>query len=173
MSQEMIDYPDAVWTRPQQIDKLNKIANLFVSKVFKSSTPFTRQSQAHWLELIRLVSDLVRQSSLTGHRISFTEEVSIQDEARDITSLLDMMRQSAHLVSSVTAAQRDLLFLSPQLNYVAGAGVGQFANGLFFSCPHGDELSFYIGHDRIYFYRHLMRAYLEASRHLASLADSD
>ncbi len=168
----MIDYPDTAWTKPQLFDKLGKITHLLASRVFTPSTPFTRQSQTRWFELIRAVSDLVRQAALAGQRIDFTEEVSTQGEARDITSLLDRMRHSAFLVCSTTPAQSGLMLLSPTLNYVAGIGTGQFANGLFFTCPHPNELAFFMGQDRIYFYRHLMRAYLEAGCYLIARPDA-
>lgn len=171
MSQAMIDYPDTVWTQLQRLDRLTHLAHLVQSKVFRHGMPFTRQSQARWLELILAVSDLVRQASLAGKRISFTEEVSAHNDCQDITSLLDAMRQGAFAVRAITPAQDILTFLSPLFNHVDGTGSGQFANGLLFNCPHANDQAFFIGQNRVYFHRHLLRAYLEASRYLMSLPD--
>ena len=173
MSQAMIDYPDTIWTQPQRLERLTHLAHLVQSKVFRHGMPFTRQSQARWLELILAVSDLVRQASLAGKRISFTEEVSTQNDSQDITNLLDVMRQGAFMVQTSTFTQGGLTFLTPQFNHVDGVSSGQFVNGLVFNCPHANDQAFFIGQDRIYFYRHLLRAYLEASRYLMSLPDSD
>ncbi|MFD2573231.1 hypothetical protein ACFSUS_21490 [Spirosoma soli] len=162
-------YLDAIWTRPQLTDHLSKIAYLLKSKVFNSSIPFTVQSQLCWMELIGEVSDLVRQAALSGKRINFTDEVSAYDQFQDITSLLDAMRQSAFVIQAITPAQRSLKILSPALNQFNGVGSGQFANGLLFTCPHKNERAFFIGRDRVYFYRHLIRAYIEAGRYLTSL----
>lgn len=167
----MIDYPDAPWTKPQLLERLSRIACLLHADSFKPSMPFTRQSQFRWIELIRAVSDLVRQAALAGRRICFTDEVSNRDEHQDITSLLDAMRQSAHVVGARTTAQQNLTFISPTLNHVNGVASGHFANGLSFACPHKNERAFFIGRDRIYFYRHLMRAYLEAGQYLVSSPD--
>lgn len=161
----MINYPDTVWSKPQLLDRLSHIAYLFRSKIFRQSTPFTHQSQAQWIELIRSVSDLVRQSDLAGKRISFTDEVSTENESRDITSLLDGMCLSAFVIT-VGQADSGLTIIYPNFNHVYGVGVGYFANGVFFNCVHPRELAFYIGKDRIYFYRHLMRAYIEAGEYL-------
>lgn len=171
MSPPMIDYPDAPWTKPQLMERLEWIAHLLESKVFKPRMPFTYQSQLRWIELIRAVSDVVRQAALAGRRISFTDEVSAQGNNQDITSLLDAMRQSAHVVEAFSTAQQKVMVVSPALNYVNGVGWGYFANGLFFACPHLNEQAFFIGRDRIYFYRHLIRAYLEAGQYLLSLSE--
>ncbi|QJW89976.1 hypothetical protein HNV11_11610 [Spirosoma taeanense] len=162
----MIDYPDAIWTKPQLTDQLSQIAHLFQSPVFKPSAPFTPQSQARWLELILAISALVRQASLRGKRIDFTDEVGADGKPQDITSLLDVMRQSAFVISPVGPTQRGLTILSPGLNYFYGAGSGCFSNGLAFSCEHKNEQAFFIGRDRVYFYRHLMRAFIQAGRYL-------
>lgn len=166
----MTDYPDAIWTRSQLIDHLEKIACLLQSDVFNRSIRSTLQSQARWIELIRAVSDLVRQASLAGKRIDFTDEVSVQGKERDITSLLDAMRQHAHVVHPIMPGQGGLRVLSPAFNQFNGVGYGQFGNGLFYRCPHNGERAFFIGQDRIYFYRHLMRAYMEAGDYLTSLS---
>lgn len=71
----MIDYPDAAWNKQQLSDHLACIGHQLQSPVFKRSTPFTRLSQVCWIELIRAVGDLVRQSLQAGKRIDFTEEV--------------------------------------------------------------------------------------------------
>lgn len=169
----MNTYSDAVWTKPQLADKMLRIAKLLQSRTLRPSMPFTDKSQARWIELIRAISDLLRQASLAGHRINFTDEVSSYDESQDITSLLDEMRQSAHVIRPVTPAQQDLRFLAPDLNLVHGRGLGQFANGLLFICPHKNERAFFMGRHRVYFYRHLVRAYTEAGRYLTSLPDPE
>lgn len=165
----MIDYSDKIWTKPQLIAHLENVAHLFQAETFLPTMPFTRQSQISWFELIRGVSDLVRQAERVGKRICFTDEVSPQHRHQDITSLLDVMRQSTHVVGPLSPNQQHLSFISPLLNQVNGVGSGQFANGLFFVCPHANEQAFFIGQDRIYFYRHLMRAYLEAGQYLILL----
>ncbi|NDU99319.1 hypothetical protein [Spirosoma terrae] len=162
----MIDSSDRLWSKPQLMEHLEQVALLFESKIFQSSGPITLQSQLIWIELIRGVSDLVQQSALAGKRICFTDEVSPLDQHQDITDLLDAMRQSAHIVGPLSPAQEQFTFISPALNQVNGIGWGHFANGLFFACPHPNERAFFIGRDRVYFYRHLMRAYLEAGNHL-------
>ena len=165
----MIDYPDAVWNKQQLTEHLTHTANLFQSKVFKLNTPFTQQSLVRWIELIRAVSDLVRQTLLTGKRIGFTDEVNSLDEQQDITSLLNSMRLSAYIVRPTTPAQHKLTIITPAFNYLYGTGRGHFANGVFFSCRYENELTFFIGQDRIYFYRHLTRAFMEARHYLQSL----
>ncbi|MCK8495619.1 hypothetical protein M0L20_27385 [Spirosoma sp. RP8] len=169
----MIKYPSAVWTEPQLIAHLEVMARLFQSKLFQPSVPFTHQSKIGWIELIRGVSDLVRQAELRGKRICFTDEVGTPNQHQDITSLLDVMRNSAHVVEPLSPDQQHLTFISPLLNCVNGVGSGHFANGLFFICPYPNERAFFIGQDRIYFYRHLMRAYLEAGQYLLFLPDSN
>jgi hypothetical protein len=169
MSSIMIDYPDAVWNKQQLSDHLTCLSHLFQSKVFKKSTSFTYQSQIQWIELIYSVSDLVKQALMTGRRIDFGVDMSNQHEHWDITNLLDTMRQSAYLIKPTSDDQPGLTVISPSFNHVYGNGIGYFAKGLYFSCKFKNELTFFIGHNRIYFYRHLMRAYREAKHYLQSL----
>ncbi|NDU95409.1 hypothetical protein [Spirosoma terrae] len=164
----MINYPDSIWTKPQLIDHLEQLAYFFKSRVFLPSVPFTFQNQIDWIELIRGVSDLLRQTAMAGNRICFTDEVNDQDQQQDITSLLDKMRQMAYVVKSTALDHEQLTIISPTFNQVIGVGSGYFANGLYFACPYPNERAFFIGRDRVYFYRHLMRAYLEAGQFLLS-----
>ena len=165
----MIDYPEAAWSKQQLTEHLKQTTHLLQSKVFRPSALFTRQSQTRWIELIRAISDLTRQAALAGKRIDFTEEVNTHDKRQDITTLLDSMRQSAYIIKSSIPVQANLTIIAPALNYFYGVGTGYFANGLFFSCQYENELTFFIGRQRIYFYRHLMRAFIEARAYLLSL----
>ncbi|MBD2752958.1 hypothetical protein [Spirosoma validum] len=165
----MIDSPDAAWTKQQLTEHLALIAHLLQANAFKPATPFIKQSQISWIALIGAVSDLVRQALVAGKRIDFTEEVNSDDERQDITSLLDSMRQSAYVSSDNNLARPNLTIIFPNLNYVYGVGTGYFPNGLFFRCTYENELTFFVGRDRIFFHRHLMRAFMEARCYLLSL----
>lgn len=136
---------------------------LFQSKVFAPTTPFTSQSQLRWLELIGLVDALLQQALLRGKRIDFTDEVDGQDPDTDATTLLARMRLTAYPLPS---PGRDLVLLRPDLNHHYGVGRGQFSNGLAFGCPYPTELAFFVGADRVLFYRHLRRAFIEARHYL-------
>jgi hypothetical protein len=165
----MIDYPDAVWSKQQVTQQLIRTRRLLGSDVFTSKAPFSADTQAGWIELILAVSDLVRQSSLAGKRINFTNDVNMSGGQKDVTDLLDTMRNSAYVVKANPLTQSDLTIIHPAFNQLTGSGRGNFANGLFFSSSHKYEKAFFIGRDRIFFYRHLMRAFIEASRYLKSL----
>ncbi|GAB2559737.1 hypothetical protein [Spirosoma areae] len=167
----MIDFPDAAWNKQQLTQHLTHITQLLRADVFRRTSPFTNQTQAHWIELIRSVSDLVRQALRAGRRIDFTEDVGTQGKPQDITSLLDSMRRSAYVVGLGT--QPGLTIISPALNHFYGMGMGYFANGLFFRCEHENELAFFIGRDRIYFYRHLVRAFVQAGQYLTSVSERE
>ncbi len=165
----MIDFADAAWNKKQFAEHHTHITRLLQSPVFTKSAPFSYQSQACWIELIRAISELVELALRAGKRIDFTEEVGTQDEPQDITSLLQSMCQSAYVFRPHTPVHPGLLILSPMLNHVYGMGNGYFTNGLGFHCEHDDELAFFVGRDRIYFYRHLIRAFIDASHYLQSL----
>ncbi|UFH54865.1 hypothetical protein [Spirosoma sp. KNUC1025] len=165
----MIDYPDAAWTKQQLTERLALTTRLLQSEDFEPAAPFTSQSQTQWIHVICAISDLVRQASLAGKRIDFTQDVNIDDEGQDITSLLDSMRRSAYIVRSSMPSQLNLTILSPNLNHFYGAGAGHFSNGLLFACEYDNEMAFFIGRDRVFFYRHLMRAFMEARYYLLSL----
>ena len=165
----MTDDSDTAWNKEQLEQHLAGITQLLRLGVFQCSAPFTSHSQMLWVELIVNMGELVKQALKAGKRIAFTDEVGTNGKQQDITSLLQSMRQSAYLFRAGMTNHPHLTIISPIFNHFYGAGKGYFANGLFFHCKHEGELAFFIGRERVYFHRHLIRAFLEAKQYLTSI----
>ncbi|MBD2699988.1 hypothetical protein IC229_05035 [Spirosoma sp. BT702] len=160
-----------LWTKSQLSSNLNKIEQYLHNACFKRQASFSTLTQSLFIELIRLENELLHQSELTGKRIEFLDEVGTNGRIEDITSLIHNMSQSVHDFdkNAEMASSKEEKIITPHINHFYGAGVGYFANGLFFTCDHEDELAFFVDRNRIFFYRHMVRAYEEAKGYLQSL----
>ena len=154
------------WTRGELNKNLDQIEQLLNQTCFKRDAIYTSLTQSSFIKLINLEAKLLRQAQQAGKRIDFLDEVGTNGRIEDITSLITMMSQFAFDFDKQTDNIRQEKILTPDINHFYGAGVGYFSNGLFFSCNHDDELAFFVGRNRIFFYRHLVRAFDEAKTYL-------
>jgi hypothetical protein len=161
--------PPVLWTKKQLTDHLAYTTRLFRDPVFHQTHALTAQGQTSWIHLIHAVGDLVRQAALAGKRIDFATQKPGPGKPQDITSLLDSMGQVAYVIPDLPRAQVRVTVIYPAFNSFYGRGEGNFANGHAFVCEHRFERAFFIGAQKIYLYRHLTRAFVEAKRYLKSL----
>lgn len=156
-----------VWTRDELNTNLDRIEQILNQACFKRDAPYTSLTQSSFIKLIGLEKELLEQAQQVGKRIDFLDEVGTNGRIEDITSLVTGMSQ---FIYNFDQNERDRLheetILAPHINHFYGAGVGYFSNGLFFTCNYDDELAFFVGRNRIFFYRHLVRAFDEAKVYL-------
>ena len=107
------------------------------------------------------------QAQLAGRRIDFLDEVGTNGRIEDITSLITgMCRHLDDMDQGINEPAPDRQTIPSVIRHFFGAGVGYFPDGLFFSCPYEDDLTFFIGRNRIFFTRHMVRAFAEAKSYL-------
>jgi hypothetical protein len=162
----MTVYPSKAWNKAQLKQHLNVIDHHLHEAAFNRNAPYTNLTQSLFIELLSLEGDLLQQSEQAGKRIDFLDEVGSNGKVQDITSLIYSMRQSVYNFNANRHTHENITVIVPDMNHFYGAGNGYFPNGLFFVCDHEDELAFFVGQDRIYFYRHLVRAFNEARTYL-------
>ncbi len=158
----------ALWTRGQLDANLIRIELLLNEPCFKREAVFTSLTQSNFIRLIFLEEALLMQAQQAGNRIGFLDEVGTNGRIEDITSLITgMCRHLDEANPKINKASSDQQTI-PSIRHFFGAGTGYFPDGLFFSCPYEDELTFFIGRNRIFFSRHLVRAFVEAKSYLRS-----
>ena len=160
------------WTPKQLSEHLTVIDQMLHQHVFNRTAAFTNVTRTLFVGLIPLLGDLLQQSEQAGKRIDFLDEVGTNGKIQDITSLLAAMRRSLYNFAGSVSKDPGLTIVDPAINHFYGAGVGYFANGLFFRCDHDDELAFFVGYDRVFFFRHLVRAFNEAKMYLQATLNS-
>lgn len=163
--------PDETWSRTQLDTNLSVLDQYLTHPCFKRGAIFTDLTQSLFVKLVLLEDKLLEQAEKAGHRIDFLDEVGTNGRIEDVTSLLHNCQPLLYnfdAASGRKANPEGLTILAIDLNHFYGSGVGHFANGLFFRCDHDDELAFFVGRNRILFYRHLVRAFNEAKAYLLS-----
>lgn len=165
-----------LWNRTQLNVNLNQLEHYLDHPCFRRDAIFTELTQSMFVKLVLLESALLEQAQQAGKRIDFLDEVGTNGRIEDITSLLGSISQSLYTFDSASISKDShatITIIRPEFNHFYGAGMGYFANGLFFSCAHEDELAFFVGRNRIYFYRHLRRAFDQAKGYLLSILSPD
>lgn len=153
--------------QPNGQARLNRLHQLLGSDVFDRNRPDDGACEQAFAEVIRLLDDLLRQSEAAGRRIDFINEVGVHGRLQDITSLVSHLHASLLPKPGASAP-----FAANQFNCYYDAGNGYFANGVFFSADHDNEVSFFVGDQRIYLNRHIKRAVKEAEYWLTSQTDA-
>lgn len=155
------------WTRHQLNANLDQVEQLLNQPCFRRDAAFTSLTQSLFIDLILFEEKVLQQAEQAGRRIDFSDEVGTNGRVEDITSLIHIMSQSVYDFSKKSTGRiAETQILTPFINHFYGAGVGYFSNGLFFACEHDDELAFFVDRNRVFFYRHLTRAFDEAKRYL-------
>ncbi|GAB3886460.1 hypothetical protein [Spirosoma agri] len=162
----MTVYPNKAWTKAQLDQNLMAIDQHVHEPAFNRDVAYTTKTQSLFIELVNLESDLLEQAEQAGKRVDFFDEVGTNGKIQDITSLIYAMRQSVNTINANQNTPETNTAVVPVINHFYGAGNGYFPNGLFFRCDHDDDLAFFVGQDRIYFHRHLVRAFTEAKAYL-------
>ncbi|OIN57402.1 hypothetical protein [Arsenicibacter rosenii] len=161
-----------LWTRGQLDKEIARIELLLNDPCFRRDATFDDATQSNFINLIFLEDALLRQAERAGKRIDFMDEVGTNGRIEDITSLITIMSRHIYEFNKKDGGGGTLSdgkIISPHINHFYGAGVGYFPNGLFFSCIHEDDLAFFVGSSRIFFSRHLVRAFEEAKSYLQSV----
>ncbi|QKZ12731.1 hypothetical protein [Spirosoma sp. KUDC1026] len=158
------------WTKSQLEAKLIQLDHLLNQNCFTRDALYEPATEAALIAILRLEEALLNQTELAGKRIDFLDEVGTNGRIEDITSLLQVINRHLYDFTGSTGANAEykwLRVITPQINHFYGAGWGYFhSNGVVFSCSHEDELAFFVGPYRVFFFRHLVRAYQEARLYL-------
>ena len=158
------------WTSAQLTTNLLQLEQLLHHDCFQRAASFSSLTRTLFIELLGLEDQLLQQAQRAGKRIDFIEEVGTNGRIEDISSLVHHMSQSVYDFEPEAASNTpNRQIITPYLNHFYGAGVGYFTNGLFFTCPYEDELTFFVGRNRVFFYRHLVRAFNEARSYFKSI----
>ena len=131
----------------------------------KSISPLV---QSAFVDLIICLNDLMQKARLIGLRITFSDDVVIENGIADITDLIVVIRGAAcHIPSeSRKVATTNHIFV-----FNRGHGITNVAtiDTIDLISEYADDIAFFYGHHRIYYKRHLLRAFNECKAILLPL----
>jgi fructosamine-3-kinase len=116
---------------------------------------------------IRIYDLAVKAEHHGQGRVAFTDDIIVEGKVKDATSLIRFLRDSlCHVESSnKTVPGTTNLHLSFAVRHGKG-GMINFGGTPPLSCDYEDEIAFFWGSQRIYWQRHLLRAFHEAVANL-------
>jgi hypothetical protein len=141
-----------------------EVRGIIASQIIESGQPsvFFRAAVTR---LSICVRDLVAKSELLAKKkIAFTDDVSVDGVVKDAATLITFMRDA------LCHVDLDHHMLDPGVYFsmetVRGKCVSHVIGGRSFGSDYADDVAFLIGQQRIYYRRHLIRAYEEAAVNL-------
>jgi hypothetical protein len=127
--------------------------------------------QSALIEVLILLRDLMYKTEKYARRINFTDDVTIiKDQVEDVTSLIEYVRNAlCHIHSDKHYVEKERNILA-SYNVLFGKGatllkIGDFEQ----SNPYEDDICFFYGLQRIFFKRHIVRAFNESLSLLSPL----
>lgn len=150
---------------------IEEIQKLHWIKVIQTGWP----DEVVWPVVTRMViciRDLVAKSQMLAQkRIDFTDDVIIKDRVKDAASLIRFLRDALCHVESPghMLDETNILTFSIQ----RGKGVLMSMPGMELGCDYDDDIAFIFGNQRVYYSRHLLRAFRESVANLQDFLNQD
>lgn len=149
---------------------IRRIDEILTCGIFKTENQGHVLFRAAFIEVLIALRDLMYKSAKLGHRISFTDDVRVSGDVKDVTSLIKYVRDALchpdsdnHYIDSGVKATFNVIF---------GQGCLQKINEFEQSSSYTDDICFFFGAQGIYLNRHVIRALNEAKQYLLPLLDN-
>lgn len=135
------------------------IRNLVGTGILESGDPLSPLGKAAIVHLLVLMHDLLQRANDIGQRIAFTDDVGeVFGKEKDVTTLVANVRSAAcHITSEKNRIEGGL-----GLNMVVIGGKRPTAINGALGCDYEDDWALIHGPLRIYYRRHILRAFDEA-----------
>lgn len=149
------------------LSEVQKCSELFNSQIFVNRSIFT---QSAFIELLVRLNYVLQELSKKHHRITWTHDILINQEIKDITDLVNNLRNAACHSDSLR-------------NYISNSNIKFVFNTFVGKCPNAvkigenislgneyqDDIAFYYGDKRVYLVRHIKRLLEELPKEINKL----
>lgn len=147
--------------------EIKRSKDLFNSKVFTSNSIFR---QSAFIELLIRIDYVLQELSKKGERITWADDIQINQNIKDITDLVNNLRNAACHIDSL----RNYV-TNTSIKFVFNTFVGrspnavQIGQNIFLGNEYEDDVAFYYGDKRIYLIRHIERLLEELPNQIKKL----
>ncbi|WP_252720727.1 hypothetical protein [Acinetobacter sp. RIT698] len=146
---------------------LSEFKKLISSNIFNQpQNPFFKSALIHLLILSR---DLTHKSYIKGKTIDFTDDMVVTNKINNVTFLIKHARDAVCHIDSdnhVLSKENNIMFT---YNVIVGKGVLAQFGDLVMSSDFDDDICIFFGDQKIYLFRHIIRAVKEAESYLKEL----
>jgi hypothetical protein len=160
------------FTASDILQDTRRIREIIGSGIFTASHARHPLTKSAFTEVMICLRDLLHKTETYGTRISFTDDVTITPQIKDVTALVNFIRDALchhHVYNHwVVPGQLKASFItlygkrsySPFQDY-----------DIVFESAHDDDVCFFFGLQKIYLRRHIVRAVKEAREQLFPLPE--
>lgn len=139
---------------------IERIDELLATQIFwKPTIENEKFHDSAFIEILILLRDLMYQSEKYVQRISFIDDILLEEKIVDITDLIKYLRDAlCHLDSDNHLFDKEQMH---QISFCGIKGKGNFAKigDVTLSSDYDDDICFFFGRQKIYLDRHIVRAF--------------
>lgn len=134
--------------------EMERCVKLFNSQVFIKQSIFT---QSAFIEIMIRLNYVLQALNKNGRRITWKDDINSNDKIKDITDLVNNMRNAAcHQDSPIN------YFDGNNIKFVFNIFKGKSPNAIQINdtnigCEYEDDIAFYYGAQKIYLFRHIKK----------------
>jgi hypothetical protein len=169
MKKDDIDF----FTAGDIVQDFSRIDKIIRCGIFKPENALHPLVKSAFTEVMVCLNDLTHKAAKYGSRISFTEDVLIDNNVKDVTDLIRFIRDAmCHIhiyhhfvVPGLIKASFSTLY--GKLKHVPF----EPDHGIVLVSDYADDVCFFFGLQKIYLRRHIIRAAVEAQAELLPLPD--
>jgi hypothetical protein len=145
---------------------IRRINELLSSGIFRPDNQADLLQQSAFIELMICLRDLMHKTDKYSERIAFTDDVLTNEYVKDVTDAITAIRDACCHIDSF---KQSFDARGGRLSYmiVVGRGTLMKIGGVELKSDYDDDIAFYYGKNRLYFQRHIVRAFKEAQKLLA------
>lgn len=150
---------------------VRRIDELLGSGIFDSSNADHPLQQSAFIDLMICLRDLLHKTEKYAKRISFTDDVLLNGYVKDVTRAITAVRDACCHIDSFKKLFDDRGNRG-SFNVAYGKRNFMRIDDLELTSDYDDDVAVFYGRNRLYFRRHIIRAFVEAQQLLAPhLAD--
>ena len=149
-----------------------RIEELLRTEIFNTDNISNPLRRSAFTEMFIHLADLLKKCEIYSSRISFTDDVIITPEVKDITDLVINVRNAlCHISSNNHMIKNTNLVITN--NVVRGKGILFKSGDIVVASDYDDDICYCFGNLKLYFKRHIIRAFREAKQELLPLISHD
>lgn len=147
---------------------IRRIRDLFNSGIFNPDNAGHLLQQSAFIELMICLRDLMHKTEKHAKRIDFSDDILKNNYVKDVTDAITALRDACCHIDSFKRLFDDR---SNRGSYMVAYGKCNLAkiNDLELKSEYEDDIAVFYGVNRLYFKRHIVRAFNEAETLLAPL----
>lgn len=156
------------FTKDEIDTDISRITRILASNILGPGNEGHLLRQSSFVDLFVCLRDLTAKAKIHSSRISFTDDVMVTRQVKDVTDLITFFRNALCYPDS---SNNLLLQGRAKVTFSAmyGQGTAFSFGSTSLTSDYMDDTCFFIGEQKIYLKRHIIRAFEEAKQKLLPL----